>query len=204
MGSDGKFAMSDEQEQVDDTQRFGISVALDQDSYFRHECPVCSRQFKSKASTADLAHFITPTFHRLGKELGVSLGSDNALSAEKGILFCPYCGESSKASLMHTAQMIEYARRYIHREVVLPMLRSFSSDLERSFPKTRRQRKSFLSISMSFESGSITLPPQPISGPERPDMKKVYLLCCNKAIKVLDVWDNTIFCPYCNTEAMLH
>lgn len=192
--------MSDDTEQ-DNTFSFSLKVTLDRGDYFRRACPTCGRSFKVKVDPNDLAFLLQPTFRQMGLEIGVD---PNAEKEEQSSLYCPYCGQYTLASEMLTPLLIRYLHRFVHREYILPKIHRMFSGLEDSIGSRRSRSRGFFSVDITFEASDLTLPPRPISGPEPIDMVPVQLLCCRKFIKVLDGWPDTISCPFCGAEAVLH
>ncbi len=194
--------MSDESNE-DDRKHFSLTYSLDRGDYFRRACPGCGRHFKTKASAADLVSAFQPAFKQQGMIIGLGHSDSEEAAADKApeYMYCPYCGHKAEPSEMHTTAFIEYAKRYVMREVVLPQVNKMFSGLEDSFPKSTSG--GFLSIHMTFEHHKQVLPPRPIAGPEPPDMLAVELLCCGKPVKILDGWRVPIVCPYCGTTCSL-
>jgi len=192
--------MSDDAQQ-DNTIHFSLKVSLDRGDFFRRTCPSCGRDFKVKVDPNDLAHLLQPTFRQMGLEIGVDPAAQDE---QPSSLFCPYCGQQNLASEMLTPHLVRYLHRFVYREYMLPKIHNMFSDLENSFGSRRSRSRGFLSIDITFKANDLTLPPRPISGPEPVDMIPVQLLCCQKYIKVLDGWPDTISCPFCGNEAVLH
>jgi hypothetical protein len=178
----------------DSILRFEVSISTDRDHFLRRACPSCGRDFKTIIDQADLSWLLSEQIKRVGSEIGA------VPTVEKGQteteLRCPYCHHVAKSSEIHTAETIDYIKRFLYREYVVPMLNRTFSDLEDSIGSGRRGG-GFISI--SFKHEPITLPPRPIHGPEPADMKIVHFLCCDKQMKVYDSWDDLTACLYCNT-----
>lgn len=185
----------------EDVRRYLFTTSLDRGGFFRRECPSCGRYFKTKADPDSIAYILQPAFRQSGIELG-----ETPRERDQHVehLYCPYCKHFTETSNMLTPQLVRFLHRYINREFILPQIRRTFSGLEETFGRNRSRSKGFISINLKFEASNEPLPVRPLSGPEPPDMSLVELLCCNKQIKILSGWMNTINCPYCGGEAVLH
>lgn len=183
-----------DEDTADSTVRFEVSIATDRDHFLRRACPSCGRDFKTIIDQADLSWLLSEQIKRVGSEIG-AVPTDEEGQTETE-LHCPYCHHVAKSSEIHTEETIDYMKRFLYREYVVPMLNRTFSDLEDSIGRDH-QGGGFISI--SFKHEPITLPPRPIHGPEPADMKIVHFLCCDKQMKVYDSWDDLTACLYCNT-----
>jgi DNA-directed RNA polymerase subunit RPC12/RpoP len=193
----------EEDQKSQDLIHFQLSFALDRDRFFRRTCPSCGRDFKTKADEADLAASIEPSFRQRGLEIGAfpAIGGQDK---QRQHLTCPYCEYYMEIANSLTEAFGSYIRLYIMREYVLPKVNAMFSDIADIFgnQKTEGSGGMFgLEIKVSHDESS--LPPRPISGPEPPDMTKVLMLCCGKAIKILDGWYDLGICPYCGTRVTI-
>jgi hypothetical protein len=103
---------------------------------------------------------------------------------------------------MHTVETVEYLRRLVYREYILPQINSTFAGLEDAF-RGGGHGGGFLSISFKFTQTRSPLPVRPIHGPEPADMKIVAFLCCGKRIKVPEAWSAIEGCSYCKTPVRL-
>lgn len=181
--------------------RFSITLALDKDEFIRMSCPSCGREFKTQADPADLSSILQPAFRRIESEIG-----EIPLSTAEGetnpiYLSCPYCNHRAEWGDMLTAEFQNYLKRFVIREYVLLQINNIFSDFADGLRSTSRSTP-FFSIEVKVDSEN-TLPPRPISGPEPPDMTKIELLCCGRAIKVYDNWFDLEKCPFCESEVRI-
>lgn len=183
-------------------ERFHFSFSLDRKNFFRWACPSCGLEFKTKPEPGELASVLQPAFRPLGFEIGEdpNHGESDQLPTQ---FMCPYCGYQSEAFNFLTVYFHRYLERFILREYMLPKINSMFEDFADSIGNNRSLSGGFLSIELSMNFNRSLYPPRPIAGPEPGDMKIVNLLCCNKQIKILENWNCTIFCPYCNGVAIL-
>ena len=178
----------------DSILRFEVSISTDRDHFLRRTCPSCGRDFKTMINQAELSWLLSEQIKRAGAEIGAfSAGEEDQVETE---LHCPYCHHLAKSSEIHTEETIDYIKRFLYREYMIPMLNRTFSDLEDSIGRGHRGG-GFISISFNHEP--ITLPPRPINGPEPADMKIVHFLCCDKQMKIYDSWDDLTACIYCNS-----
>lgn len=177
----------------DNHVQFAVSLRPDRDGFLRRSCPACGRDFKTEINTADLQWELAAQCRRMGVDVG-----EEPNESEPAQLRCPYCAHVAAPSEMHTEETIAYLKRLVHREVVIPRLNRFTSDLEGMFPGGRHSG-GLVSISLEFNRSRIALPPRPIHGPEPPDLKVIDFLCCRKKIKVSDAWAGIDACVYCGT-----
>jgi hypothetical protein len=191
----------EEQASSDSNVQFNVAISTDRDRFLRRTCPSCGRDFKTSVNPADLAWALMAHSRRMGLEIGAV--PDGQETAEPTQLLCPYCQYSADSSEMHTEETINYLKRSVYRDHVIPMLNRQFSDLEDSIGRNRGGGGGFISISVSFKHEPIPIPPRPIHGPEPADMKIVELLCCGERIKIADAWTDVRECIYCRTPVIL-
>jgi hypothetical protein len=110
------------------------------------------------------------------------------------VTYCAFEGDDQE---MHTDGTVNYMKRVILRECVVPKLNEFFSGLEDMFGGGRASRGP---VSMRFEHTPAPKPARPIHGPEPPDMDIVEFICCAKKIKVSQGWTDIRLCPFCLSE----
>jgi hypothetical protein len=185
----------------DNILRFSFTFSLDKDEFFRRTCPNCGRDFKTKADAADMSSILQPAFRRIESEIdGITLSTSDADQSPQ-YLSCPYCNHRAESGDMLTEGFLEYLRRFVIREYVLPSIHRMFSDFSGGLKRSNRPT-GFFRIEMKFDFDS-TLPPRPLSGPEAPDMMRIDLLCCGKSIKVHDGYFELNKCPYCGEAVIL-
>jgi|SRR5581483_11375878 len=180
---------------------YSLEVSVDRDGFFRRTCPSCGRDFKTLASDADFTSILNPQIERLGSQFGLPLSIEGA-NIEKTYLRCPYCGDTAESGKTLTEEMITYAKRFVMREFVWPMINQMFGDLEDSF-RGNRSSGGFLSISVEFQHSRGVLAIRPMNGPEPADMKIITLLCCDKKIKISEQWTGFEACPYCESDIVI-
>jgi hypothetical protein len=186
----------DDTEKEDSQVRLQVSMAAD-GHFFRRTCPNCDLDFKTEVEDAQLSWLLAEEVRRQDPDAGLS-GTEAAESS----LICPYCKNVFSWKESFTEETIEYAKRIVFRDFVLPMLDRTFGDL--ADQNSRAQRSGgFLSVSVRFTYDRPPRPPRPFHGPEPPDMKIVKFLCCDRKAKVLHGWISVSSCIYCQTLVTL-
>lgn len=175
--------------------KFAASISTDRDGFYRRACSSCGREFKTEVDPSDLQWALAAQCRRMGLEVGGDDGEETPPST----IWCPFCSHEDASSEMHTEGTIEYLKRLVYREYVLPQINRLFSGLEDSTRGGSSSKGGFLSISLEFKHSRMPLPPRPIHGPEPGDLKIVEFLCCGKRIKVSELWMDIPVCTYCAT-----
>jgi hypothetical protein len=182
----------------DDRVTFAASISTDRDQFYRRACPSCGREFKTQVDPSDLQWALAAQCRRMGLEVGEEHTDD----APADRIRCPFCDHEAPGSEMHTDETVEYLKRLVYREFVLPQMNKLFSGLEDSLGHGHRGG-GFLSISLEFKHSRSLLPVRPIHGPESADMTIVEFLCCSKRIKIPDSWRDLQACSYCGAAVVL-
>jgi uncharacterized C2H2 Zn-finger protein len=188
-----------EENKDDNLVSLSISISADRDLFTRHTCPKCGLDFKVSQSENDITWLLHEQIKRQGEDLGISPKEESEADVE--VTFCcPYCESIFEKKESFTEEMIDYAKRIAYREIILPMIDKMFGGLEDSIGRNNRSSGGFLSISVSFQHNRQAKPPRPFHGPEPDDMKIINFLCCNQKTKILENWNSTRFCVFCQTE----
>jgi hypothetical protein len=156
----------------DDDVIMGMSVPLDSDGFLRRECPTCEREFKWLQSSEDEADATPPP---------------------DGGYFCPYCAIQAPDGQWFTKTQIELAQNMVATQVVGPMLKDFSRDLN----SVGRRSGGLISVSAKYDAPDEM---EPLT--EADDMKRVDFACHpGEPVKVLDDWDDPVHCLVCGETA---
>jgi len=175
--------------------QFSVSIKTDRDHFLRRTCPSCGRDFKTETNLADLQWALEAYCRRAGVDIGGRASEENQPSRIR----CPYCGHDDETSRTFTEETVQYLKRILYREYVLPKMNSLFSGLEDSFGGSRRSGGMF-SLSVEFKHNRIMQPVRPIHGPDSSEFKIVTFLCCGKMIKVSEDWDALGICSFCGTD----
>jgi hypothetical protein len=181
-----------------DTLTFAVSLSPDRDHFLRRACPSCGREFKTEAEPAESQWALAAQCKRMGVEIGEQGGDER-----NAPIRCPFCGHEASGAEMHTEETVDYLKRLIYREYVLPQINSVFAGLEQSLGRGSRRAGGMFSISLSFKHSPSPLPPRPFHGPEPADYKIVEFLCCGKKIKIPDNFIDVHSCAFCGAEVAL-
>jgi hypothetical protein len=155
----------------DDEVTLGMSVPLDGDGFLRRECPTCEREFKWLPNADDEAE---------------------STEAPDGGYFCPYCAIQAPPGSWFTRAQLDLAQNIVATEVVGPMLKDFSRDLN----SIGRSGEMF-SVSASYDE-----PDEMDPLTEVDDMRRVDFACHPvEPVKVIDSWDGQVHCLSCGEPA---
>lgn len=177
--------------------RIEATMEADRDKFMRRTCPDCGLDFKTLADTNDFAWLL----HDQAKRQGYG-GTDSDEPPAVQELCCPYCEAVFDRNKSFTEESINYAKRIIYRDVVVPMLNKSFGDMADEINSRSRSgsRGGFISFKVSMKHNRIPQPVRPIHGPDPADMKIIHFLCCDKKAKILENWNLTRLCVFCCTE----
>ena len=178
--------------------RFEVLVSRDRDEFFRLACSSCGRDFKIQIDPSDLQWELASYCQRVGYDVGL----ENREQRRPSLIRCPYCAYEGQSVQMHTEETVAYLKRIIYRELVIPRLNKWASELGEALGSGGSSGE-FLSCSVKLDHSRSFLPVRPIHGPEPPDFKIVTFLCCGKKIKIADSWTDVRMCSYCGMEVVL-
>lgn len=171
-----------------DIQRY-LTFPLDDEGYFRRECPYCHKEFKVMPEKDDFIEF--------DKEFIDSISVANeSIEGEKdpsdiSVFTCPYCNQKAPMGDWWTREQNEYIRVVAKNIIAKIVNEKLIKPLKRNFGKPSSGM-----ISIKFKGQEIKRLEEWI-GPEPNDMKIVDLPCCGKKVKIDDGWSDKIFCYYC-------
>jgi len=167
-----------------------VSFPLDDDGFFRRECPMCLREFKVLLDEDELTSL---------EEEGIKsfmLDTQDELNdmdeEEKKILeTCPYCGQEAPIDSWWTKEQIAYI------EVIIQniMAKVVNEEFLRPINKLSGKYSSGL-VTLHFNSNEMKQQ-EPWISPEVNDMEIFDLPCCHRKIKVDGKWSSTIHCFFC-------
>jgi hypothetical protein len=166
-----------------------LSFPLDENGFFRRECPLCCKEFKvllEKQELADIAQQGIDLF-MLQPEEDSSSPEDNNVEAE---FTCPYCGQKAKNDGWWTQEQLAYVG-VIAKNIMAQMVnKHFIRPLKRD---TRKMNTGM--ISMEFKGKEMDQR-EPWISPETNDMKLFDLPCCQRKLKI-DNWQDRVYCFFC-------
>lgn len=168
-----------------------LSFPLDDDGFFRRECPLCCKEFKvllRKEELADLAQKGIDSFMLEQREETTDSEEGSASETE---FICPHCGQWASIDSWWTHEQLAYVgivaknimARMVNEELIHPLKRAFGKPTSGMF-------------SMKFE-GKEMKQEEPWISPEVNDMEIFDLPCCQRKIKIEDDWAGKVYCFFC-------
>ena len=168
-----------------------IPFPLDDDGFFRRECPLCNRQFKALVPEDERQALAQRCLENHLLEEGL-LESESEEDEPVGIMICPYCGQESALDSWWTQEQLNYLGMYLKNIVADAFNEHFVKPLKR---EARRNSGGLFSISFKADKMEHVEPWIP---PEENDMTVLNLPCCDDQIKVADGWKDVVHCPFCS------
>ncbi len=162
-----------------------IPFPIDDDKFFRRECPHCIQEFKVRISEEDLQSMhekLMATF--LTDEATID---DDEMDSDT-IYFCPYCGQEASASKWWTQGQIEFIHGHINNILSEVINKSLIKPMKRSLNKPG---------SVLTFSGNELKTSEPWISSEKNDMTVSALPCCKEEIKISDSWEEEVYCFFC-------
>ena len=167
-----------------------ISLPLDDEGFFRRECPFCRKEFKVMLTKEELVTLAQEGIDSFMTESEVKKDSDASGSQELE-QFCPYCGQSAPNDSWWTQEQLSYISVFAQNIMANLVNEHLIRPLQRNFGQ---QRPGPLSISFK---GHEMEQQEPWISPEVNDMDVFDLPCCNRKIKVEENTTGTIHCFFC-------
>lgn len=161
-----------------------LAFPLDEDGFFRRECPLCIKEFKvivTKEELTDLSQKGIDSFMLEQEE-----ESDKDFSETE--FFCPYCGQRSSIESWWTQEQLAYIQVVVKNIMANLLNENLIKPLKRDLNRPNS--------SVRFE-GKLMEQHEPWISPEENDMKIIDLPCCQREIKIEDDWDKEIYCFFC-------
>jgi hypothetical protein len=168
-----------------------VSFPLDDDGFFRRECPLCCREFKvllTKEEMSDVIQFGLDSY-MLESEAEATNESDNEEEASQ--LTCPYCGQQANRESWWTQEQITYLHVVFQNIVAEIVNKEFIRPL-----KGLSRRHSSGPITLKF-TGKEMEQEEPWISPEVNDMEEFNLPCCQRKIKIQEGWTSVVHCFFC-------
>jgi uncharacterized Zn-finger protein len=171
--------------------RINLPFSLDDEKFFRRECPFCRKEFKvllEKEELTDLAQKGIDSFMIEAKEESIDLNESELLEAE---FTCPYCGQQAPSDSWWTQEQLAYVSIVVKNIMAKMINENLISPLKRNF-----QKPSSSMVSIRFE-GKEMEQQEPWISPEVNDMEIFNLPCCQRKIKIEDNWSGVVHCFFC-------
>lgn len=169
-----------------------LPFPLDDDGFFRRECPFCRKEFKVWLKQEELTTLAQAGIDSFMIQQDEETSDTDETSEAEIEFFCPYCGERASRDSWWTQEQLAYigvvgrniAVRLINENLIRPQKREFG-----------RSRSSGL-VSIRFEAKEMEQE-EPWISPEANDMQAVDLPCCERKLKVQEGWAGTVHCFFC-------
>lgn len=169
-----------------------ITLPLDDEGFFRRECPLCHEEFKvllKKEELGDIAQTGLASFMIDSQREENDTGQNKDSETES--LFCPYCGQQASKNSWWTQEQLAYinvfAKNILAKLVNEHLINPLKRNLDRSTSGL---------FSLQFK-GEEMEQQEPWISPEINDMEIFNLPCCERKIKIEDNWYSTVHCFFC-------
>ena len=166
-----------------------LSFPLDDEGFFRRECPLCFREFKILPEPGELVSWAQQEVESYLLTESEEASSEQDADMEE--FTCPYCGQKATRRSWWTQEQLACVGVVAHNIVARMVNRELIRPLER--------------MSHQFRSGPISLQFQgeemeqhdPWMSPEPNDMQVFELPCCQRKIKIAEEWTSAVHCFLC-------
>jgi len=162
-----------------------LSFPLDEEGFFRRECPLCRREFKVQPTPEELRTLVASR-HALAEADGDHEEERETSEDEDAEPCCPYCGQRASGDSWWTEEQLAY----INTAAAAVAARFLNEQLRQTFG---RSRGGFISVEVKEGPN----PPEAWISPEPNDMERVHAPCCGRDLKLEEGWTSGTYCFYC-------
>lgn len=164
-----------------------VPFPLDEEGFFRRECPLCCREFKVHLNDDELGQLAQCRIEDFLLEQGILQRDGDDEDDAPQEFFCPYCGQSAPSDHWWTQEQLAYVHviaanimaGLVNEHLIRPLNRSMGhGSVVRFEGNEMKQKEEWIA-------------------PEAPDMTVVDLPCCERKVKVADDWNNGVHCFFC-------
>ncbi len=167
-----------------------LSFPLDDDGFFRRECPFCYREFKVLLEEDELTSLAQKGLNSYMLEVQEK-AADSSEGETEPDFTCPYCGQQALRGSWWTQEQLAYIG-VVAQNI---MAKIFNEQLIRPLKGMSREHSSGL-VSLWFE-GREMKQQEPWISPEANDMEVFDLPCCHRKIKIDESWTSIVYCFFC-------
>ena len=167
-----------------------LSFPLDDDGFFRRECPLCCREFKVLLEEDELTSLAQEGLDSYMLEIQEQ-ATDTSEEGTEPEFTCPYCGQQASRGSWWAQEQLAYVS-VVAQNIIAKMV---NEQLIRPLKRMSRRRSSGL-VSLRFE-GKEMKQQEPWISPEVNDMEIIDLPCCRRQIKVDESWSSAVHCFFC-------
>lgn len=171
--------------------KINLSFPLDNDGFFRRECPFCYKEFKillEKEELTDITQKGIDSFMIEMKEKATDLDDIEHSETE---FTCPYCGQRASKDNWWTQGQLAYVGIIAKNIMIKKVNENFIRPLKKTFNKSSSDM-----FSIRFDGKEIKQQ-EPCISPEINDMEIFNLSCCQRKIKIEKNWNDIIYCFFC-------
>ncbi len=167
-----------------------VPFPIDDEGYFRRECPYCCRQFKVLLDKDEMRDMISKleASYLLDESSEHKTGEDRE---QEALFTCPYCGQEEDGDSWWTQEQLLYIRTHLENIVADMVNEQFIRPLKREYG-----RKTSGPVSIRFEGKEMEKKKAWMS-PEASDMGISDLPCCGRKVKIEPEWSETVYCFFC-------
>jgi len=167
-----------------------LSFPLDDDGFFRRECPLCYREFKVLMMEDELTSLAQEGLDSYMLEIQEE-ETDASEEETEPEFTCPYCGQQAPRDNWWTQEQLAYIG-VVAQNIIAKMV---NEQLVRPLKRMSRKHSSGL-VSLQFR-GKEMKQQEPWISPEVNDMEIFDLPCCHRKVKVDESWSSEVHCFFC-------
>lgn len=168
-----------------------LSFPLDDDGFFRRECPFCRREFKLLLDKDELTDLAQAGLESFMIELNEAACDSDEGESPATEFCCPYCEQWAPTDSWWTQEQLAYVD-VAAQNIVATLV---NEQLIRPLKRTCQNASSGL-VSVQFEGKEMGYQ-EPWISPEVNDMETFDLPCCERKIKIEDDWTGVVHCFFC-------
>lgn len=169
-----------------------LEFPLDDDDFFRRECPLCRKEFKVYLKRDELTTLAQAGIDSFMIEQDEEISDTDEASEPEIEFVCPYCGQRASQDSWWTQEQLAYIGVVVSNIVANLINENLMRPLKREFG---RSQSSGL-VSIHFE-GQEMEQEEPWISPEVNDMQAFDLPCCGRKLKVEEGYAGTVHCFFC-------
>lgn len=167
-----------------------VLFPVDNEGYFRRECPYCCKEFKVLLEKNEMEDIIS----QLEDSYSLDESSEPKIDdyrEQEALFTCPYCGQEGDRGSWCTQEQLLYITTHLENLAADMLNEQFIRPLKRKFG-----RKTSGPVSIRFEGKEMEKKKAWMS-PEASDMKIFDLLCCGRKVKIEPEWSKMVYCFFC-------
>ena len=169
-----------------------LSLPLDDDGFFRRECPLCCREFKVLLEKNELNSLAQAGIDSYLLETKEDATNSTEEETEPETEFtCPYCGQQAPRDSWWTQEQLAYVGVVSHNIMAKMVNEQLIQPLKRTF-----RTQSHGLFSMRFEANEMKQE-EPWISPEVDDLEIFDLPCCHRKMKLDEDRNSEVYCFFC-------